>query len=140
MWWKRYGLVLGLAMLAVGASDIVPAGAQGIEGVVAAGKVVKDTVQTIVYMVGSLLVIGGVIEMRHGANFGSVALAFFGVVLIVAIALFSDEIIALIKPGAAAGWSAGGLPAPGYWDGSGQVLEQWGWLALNTIVIRRVRR
>lgn len=140
MWWKRYGLVVGLALVAVGLSDVVPAGAQGIQGVVTAGQMVKDTVQTVVVMLGSLLVIGGVIEMRHGASFGSIALAFFGVVLIVAIALFADEIIALIKPGAAAGWTAAALPQPAYGDGIGQVLEQWGWLALSTIGIRQLRR
>ena len=140
MWWKQYGLVVGLVLVAVGASDVLPAAAQGIQGVVTAGQTVKDTVQSIVYMVGSLFIIGGVLDMRHGASFGNVAITFLAVIVIVAIALFADEIIAIIKPGAAAGWTIDTFPHATAWNEVGQVVEQWGWLALGTMGIRRLRR
>jgi hypothetical protein len=140
MTWKHCGLVLVVALLVGegGGPLLAEAATAGIPGVVNAAALVKDTIQVVVSILGTLMIIGGVFEMRHGVGFGSIALAFLGVVVVVAIALFADDIVQLIRPGAAAGAVFGGAPSPA-WTGLGEMAEQLGWLTGLAVLLRRAR-
>jgi uncharacterized membrane protein YgdD (TMEM256/DUF423 family) len=131
--WDAVGL---LALLTLMAALPLEAATRAIPGITNAAAQVADTIKTIGYLVAPVLIICAVYEARQHAGFG-VMFSIVGVILVVGIILFSDEIVAFIKPGAAAAGTL--IPIPtlaGWWD-LGQQLVSVSGLAEG---IRRVRR
>jgi uncharacterized membrane protein YgdD (TMEM256/DUF423 family) len=131
--WHGVGLLALLGLLAAGPLE---ATTRAIPGITNAAAQVSDTIKTIGYLIAPVLIICAVYEARQHAGFG-VMFSIVGVIVVVGIILFADDIVAFIKPGAAAASPL--LPSPtlaGWWDLGQQCLSVSG-LAEG---IRRVRR
>lgn len=114
------------------------AATRAIPGITNAATAVSDTIKTIGYLVAPVLIICAVYEARQHAGFG-VMFSIVGVIIVVGIILFADDIVGFIKPGAAAASTGSLLPIPslaGWWE-IGQQL-----LSISSLAegIRRVRR
>lgn len=138
--WKSCFNVLGLLVF-IGLMSIVSAEAatRAIPGITNAALQMADTIKTIGVLVAPVLIVCAVYEARQHAGFG-VMFSLIGVILVVGIILFADEIVQTIKPGVALGFAGGIDPTKLSLQATWAVVQQLLLVSGLTEGIRRVRR
>lgn len=141
--WKLCCKVLCLLVMCVLASALhALAATKGIPGITNAATQIADTIKTIGFLIAPVLIVCAVYEARQHAGFG-VMFSMIGVIIVVGIILFADDIVVTIKPGSAIGFSGGvdlaNLSLGSFWE-VGQQLLTLGGLAEGVRRARGTRR